>query len=207
MNIKEAIDWIDLVGPLIPRKEHLKVGVCCGFTEISEVRTRVLVGNYPILVGSQDLSPFREGPFTGEESAKELKGLADLAILGHSERREYFHETDDLIAKKTKRAMEAGILPLLCVQETSTPIPDGVTLVAFEPISAIGSGKPDSPKNADQVAASIIQKHANIEVLYGGSVTSKNAKSYLSQKHISGLLIGGASLDAGEFLKIVKALI
>ncbi len=204
-NIQEALEWVNLVGPKLERRDNIKVVVCPSFVCLEEVKRAVLVGNYPILVGSQDLSPFSEGPYTGEESAVELTGIADLAILGHSERRQNFGETDTTVAKKVKQALTASIQPLVCIQGPDTPIPVDCKLVAFEPVEAIGSGHPDTPEDAAQVAAQVKKGHSDLEVLYGGSVTSKNSQSFMKEESLSGLLIGGASLDAKEFVKIVES--
>lgn len=204
-NLSDALDWISKVGPELPVDENLKIVVCPPFIDIVEVEKSVKVGNFPILVGAQDLSPFEEGPYTGEEAASILKDIVDLAILGHSERRQNFGETDELISKKVLEAKENNIIPLVCVQNEKTPIPDGVNLVAYEPIEAIGTGHPDTPEDADIVASKIKNSYGEfIEVLYGGSVKSENFDSFLKKENISGLLIGGASLDALEFVKIVK---
>lgn len=202
-NIADALDWIDQVGPRLTRRPNLKVVVCPGFTEIEEVKKSVLVGNYPMTVGSQDLSPFKEGPFTGEEPAHSLVGIADLAILGHSERRQNFGETDEMVARKVDRAIEAGITPLVCVQAVETPIPAKCRLVAYEPIFAIGTGVPDSPENANNIAAQLKKENGELEVLYGGSVNSDNIAQFLAQEHIDGVLVGTASLPAEEFLAII----
>ncbi|OGE30947.1 hypothetical protein A2631_04680 [Candidatus Daviesbacteria bacterium RIFCSPHIGHO2_01_FULL_44_29] len=204
-NITEALTWISEVGPHLRPREDIQIVVCPGFTELEEVHKSVLTGNFPIMVGSQDLSPFPPGAYTGEESAQELVGLVQLAILGHSERRLNFAETDEMIAQKVKQADKAGITPLVCVQSTQTPVPDGCRLVAFEPIEAIGSGQPDTPKDAEEVATSLKERYGpDLTVLYGGSVESRNVGSFIKQPDISGVLIGGASLDAREFVKIVK---
>lgn len=202
-TISEALAWVDVVGPELPRKENLKVVVCPTFTDIEEVKKAVLVGNYPLLVGAQDLSPFEDGPYTGEESARILSELVDLVILGHSERRQNFNETDELVAQKASQALQYRIQPLVCLQDTSTLIPQGVKLVAYEPVFAIGSGKPDTPENASQVAENVKERSQEVEVLYGGSVNAQNCKPFLQQLNLSGLLIGKASLEAEEFLKIV----
>lgn len=204
-TISEALAWIDVVGPNIPKRENLKVVVCPNFTDTEEVKKAVLVGNYPLMVGAQDLSPFNDGPYTGEESARILKELVDLAILGHSERRENFGETDEVVAEKVKRAKEHQIIPLVCVQNESALIPEGVKLVAYEPVFAIGTGNPDTPDNASAVAEKLRNKYGdNVEILYGGSVTADNAKAYLQKENIGGLLIGKSSLDPEEFVKIVE---
>lgn len=205
MTIANALEWVGQVGPQIPKHQWLKIVVCPPFSDIEEVRKTILVGNFPMLVGSQDLSPFGEGAYTGEEPAKLLKEFVDLAIVGHSERRQNFGETDEMVAKKVKRALDNQIIPLVCVQSENTPVPDGCKLVAYEPIFAIGTGNPDTPENANQVARSLKQKHGqNLQVLYGGSVNSVDCRDFVAQENINGLLIGKASLDPQEFIAIVK---
>lgn len=201
--IAEALNWISIVGPKIERRDNLKVVVCPTFTAIEEVKKAILVGNFPLMVGAQDLSPFPEGAYTGEEAASILKQFVDLAIIGHSERRQKFGETPEIVGEKVRQALDHQIMPLLCVQGKDTPIPEGVNLIAYEPIFAIGTGDPDTPENADSVASFFKQKGIG-EVLYGGSVTSENVGGFISKPNISGVLVGGASLDPEEFLKIVK---
>lgn len=203
-GIKEAVEWIDFVGPKIGQRPNIKIVVCPSFIDIEEVKKTILVGNYPLLVGSQDLSPFDVGAYTGEEAASILKQFVDLSILGHSERRQNFGETDETVSQKVKQAIDHQITPLVCVQNEGTPIPESCKLVAFEPIFAIGTGNPDTPQNAEDVAGKLKQNRPDLEVLYGGSVTSENAKGFLMQDSISGLLIGTSSLDASEFVKIVE---
>lgn len=204
-TIFEALDWVSKVGPNIPKQDNLKVVVCPTFTAISEVKKAITVGNFPITTGSQDLSPFDAGAYTGEEAAELLKDLVGFSILGHSERRQNFKEDDEMMAKKVEQAKNKGIVPLVCVQGSDTPIPSGCNLAAYEPIFAIGTGKPDTPENANSVASELKAKYrVTLEVLYGGSVTSQNAKSFIMQPNISGFLIGKASLDAMEFVKIIK---
>ncbi len=203
-NIQEALAWISEVGPQIPKRENLKVVVCPTFVCLEEAKKAIMVGGYPLMVGSQDLSPFDEGSFTGEEAAKILKDIVEISILGHSERRKNFNETDEMVAKKVEQAEEYNIEPLVCVQDQNGVVPQKVKLVAYEPVFAIGTGNPDTPANANNVAESLKGKYGEINILYGGSVTSENAKAFLQQPNISGLLIGGASLDPAEFVKIIN---
>jgi triosephosphate isomerase (TIM) len=207
-TISEALDWISLVGPNVPRRDDLKIVICSTFSTLSEIKKAITVGNFPLMVGSQDLSPFGEGAYTGEEAAIFLKDLVELSIIGHSERRENFLESDELIARKVKQALQNNIIPLVCVQGSDALVPDSCKLIAYEPIFAIGTNNPDTPENANNVANALKKLYSfpnnEIEVLYGGSVTSENISSFLNQFSISGALIGKASLDAQEFLKIIQ---
>lgn len=202
-TIAEALDWVSKVGPQIPKKASLKVVICPTFSCLSEIKKIIQVNNFPIMIGSQDLSSFGIGAYTGEEPAELLNQLVSLSILGHSERRQNFSETDEMIAKKVQQALDNKIMPLLCVQDEKTPVPSGSKLIAYEPIWAIGTGKPDTPESASEVAAAFKQKYGEVEALYGGSVTSQNVRGFIMQENISGVLVGNASLDAEEFIRIV----
>lgn len=203
-NIKEALEWVAQVGPNLPKNKQLKVVVCPIFTAMSEVKKAITVGNFPLMVGVQDLSLFGAGAYTGEEPAELLNQIAGLAILGHSERRKNFGETDEVIAKKAAAALANNIIPLVCVQNADTLVPAGCKLVAYEPVSAIGTGNADTPENADEVARLLKEKNNALEVLYGGSVNAQNVKSFVDKDNISGVLVGNASLDPLEFLKICQ---
>ena len=216
-TIQEALDWISKVGPNLPKSPStssgLKVVVCPTFSCLSEVKKAITVGGFPLMVGSQDLSPFDIGAYTGEESALLLRELISLSIIGHSERRENFGETDEMIAQKNKQALENGIIPLVCVQGEETPVPKDCQLIAYEPIWAIstgltntpGVGKADTPADANKIADSFRKKYGSeLEVIYGGSVDSTNVKGFITQTEIAGVLVGNASLSADEFLRIVK---
>lgn len=206
-NIAEALDWVSKVGPQIPKADNLKVVVCPSFSALSEVKKAITVGNFPIMVGSQDLSPFGTGAYTGEEPALLLKDLISVSILGHSERRKNFSETDEMVVKKTEQAIQNNILPLVCVQNEETPVPQNCKLVAYEPIFAIGTGNPDTPENNNRVAGILKGKYGqDLEVLCGGSVNSENIKACIDQQNIAGALIGNASLDAEEFVKICQTI-
>lgn len=204
LSLSESLEWINKVGPQLNKREDLQVVVCPRFSALAELHQEIKTNNYPIVLGSQDLSPFGIGSFTGEEPAELLKELVSMSIVGHSERREKFAETDGMIAEKIKQAQESGIEPILCIQNSETPIPEGVKIAAYEPVFAIGTGTPDTPENAQKVASQIKSIAPDINILYGGSVTSENCESFVEQEEICGLLIGKASLDASEFLKIIQ---
>ncbi len=205
-TIAEALDWVGQVGPKLIHKPGIQVVVCPTFLAAEEVKKVVMVGHFPLLVGVQDLSPFEEGPFTGEEAARILSDVVDLAILGHSERRQNFGETDQMVAQKVAQALKYNIKPLVCVQGPDTPVPPGVKLVAYEPLFAIGTGHPEDPVNASQVARQLKERvDTSLQVLYGGSVTGENVGSFLSVENLSGLLVGGASLDPQQFGRIVQS--
>lgn len=210
-SISEALEWVSFVGPKLEKRDYLKAVICPTFSCIFEVKKAVTAGNFPLMVGSQDLSPFGIGAYTGEESAAFLKDFISLAILGHSERRFNFKEDDGLVAKKVEQALQNNIIPLVCVQDDQTKIPEGCNLIAYEPVGAIstgltntpGVGKPDNPENANQMAKFFKQKYTNnLEVIYGGSVTSANVGGFISQPDISGVLVGNAALNPEEFVKI-----
>lgn len=213
-NIAEALDWVARIGFQIPRVEELKVVVCPTFSTLSELKKAIVVGNFPLLVGAQDLSPYGRGAYTGEESAEFLNQLISLAILGHSERRQQFGETNEMVAKKTTQALKNNIIPLVCVQNEETPVPEGCWLIAYEPVWAIstgltntpGIGRPDTPEDAGKMAGIFKGKYGQqLEVIYGGSVNPDNVGGFLTRENISGVLVGQASLDAEVFVKICKA--
>ncbi len=155
-----------------------------------------------ITIGSQDVFWEERGAFTGEVSPAMLKNLGcQYVIIGHSERRKYFRETDEMINKKIKAALKAKLKPILCIENLSQL--KGVsrnTIVAYEPVFAISSGKPCSIEKAKRIRKRI----NNNFVLYGGSVISQNAKDYIEKAGFQGLLIGNASLNPKEFTKIVR---
>lgn len=203
-TIAEALEWVGLVGPKIPKDERLSVWVCPPFNALGEVKKAVQVGGFSIRVGVQNVSQFGVGAYTGEVAAQLLSELADLAILGHSERRNLLGETDEMVARKVAEVAKVGIEPLVCVQDSETQVPAGVKLVAYEPVFAIGTGTPDTPENAAGVARSLKKVWGqNLEVLYGGSVNGDNTKAFLQREEISGLLVGGPSLEADSFLEII----
>jgi triosephosphate isomerase (TIM) len=186
-------------------------------------------------LGAQDVSAHEQGAFTGEVSAAMLREfMVRYVIVGHSERRQYHGETDALVADKAKAALAAGMTPIVCVGETLAEREAGKTeevvkrqmaavihtnghciseiAVAYEPVWAIGTGKTATPEQAQQMHALLRAQlkaatgHSErVHILYGGSMNASNAQALLAQPDIDGGLIGGASLKAEDFLKIVAA--
>lgn len=167
--------------------------------------------------GAQNCFWENSGAYTGEISPKMLKDLGcKYVIIGHSERRKYQGETDEMINRKIKTALREKLKVILCVEMLSQIKKDlkGILpkefknlILAFEPVSAIGTGQPYSIKEAKNANFAILKTlRKNIPVLYGGSVNSKNAKNYIKEAKFQGLLIGKTSLNAKEFIKIVKSI-
>lgn len=158
----------------------------------------------PLKLGAQNVSAFHEGAYTGEVTAKMLRSVTKYVIIGHSERRKYFHEEDQILPEKVKRTLESGIIPVYCIQDEKTYIPQGVKFVAYEPVFAIGSGTPDSPQNADSVGRVVKSKIPDSIFIYGGSVTPVNITGFLVSPNIDGVLPGKASLDPLVFGEMIS---
>lgn len=202
---KEAAEWLEEFSNLqLTSTEEKEIIACPSFTVLPDMKKIVSEKNLPIKLGAQDISPFEEGAYTGEINAKQVKEFAEYALVGHSERRMKLGENDEMVAKKFQEASKNTIESIFCVQGVDTPIPEGVKIVAYEPVSAIGTGNPDTPENAEIVAKSIREKHAVEFVLYGGSVTGENVSDFTKMESINGVLVGGASLDANKFSQIIE---
>ena len=205
-NENEAKSWLEEFSKIkelnldLTQKEII---ICPSFTQLFSFFSYFSSNNINIKLGSQNVSPFDEGAYTGEVNAKQIKDFASFVLVGHSERRTNFNETDDMLTKKVEMSLKYGLTPIFLVQNQEDLIPQSVQVVAYEPVLAIGTGTPDSPENADAVAAMIKSKN-NVQVLYGGSVTADNVKSFTSKVDIDGVIIGGGSLEAQEILKIIQ---
>ena len=189
-----------------------------------------------IKIGGQNISEYENGAFTGEVSASILRDMKmDYVIIGHSERRQIFNETNEIISRKFNLAHQNNLIPILCVGETfderrnnqtktviETQIQSIIentdislfanSIIAYEPIWAIGTGETASPTIAEEVHINIreiieaynVESAASIPILYGGSVNSRNCQALFEMNNINGGLIGGASLDSLDFIKIYQ---
>jgi triosephosphate isomerase (TIM) len=211
----------------------VEVAVCPPFVYL-DAAARYLEGS-SIALGAQNLSTETKGAFTGEIAAEMLSDCGcKYVIVGHSERRQLYHESDALVATKVAAALRAGLTPILCVGETLRQREAGSTLsvieaqlgavftqlgsqieqtvIAYEPVWAIGTGQTATPEQAQKVHAfirrllgSVTTQSDGISILYGGSVKADNAVKLFAQPDIDGGLVGGASLNAEEFAAICKA--
>lgn len=204
-NSQEAKGWLVGISNFqFPISNEKEVIICPPFTLLSTLRTAIDEKSMPVKLGAQNISPFAQGAYTGEINAAQAREFAEYVLIGHSERRTHFAETDEMLVAKVKQALAVGLEPIFCIQSDQTAIPDGVTIVAYEPIEAIGSGHPDTPDDAAAVAQAVKEKYPSVTaVLYGGSVKADNVQDFTSVPSIDGVLVGGASLDAEEWDEII----
>ena len=236
---KTTADAVALVGALktaVAGITKSEIVVCPPFTALAAVAGAL--GGSNLQLGAQNVHWEKEGAFTGEIAPAMLKDLCvRYAIVGHSERRQFFGETDAGVNKRAKATLASGLRPIVCVGEmladreagrTEAVVTGQVrgslagfskddilnTVVAYEPVWAIGTGKTASPAQAQEVHALIRRLLGElfgadvadqVRIQYGGSVKPDNAKELLGQPDIDGALVGGASLKAGDFAAIVKA--
>lgn len=200
----EAKSWLEVFKTIDKNLfEEKQIIICPPFTLLDIFRSFLSQNNLHVSLGAQTVSSVDEGAHTGEVNARQIKDFADYVIIGHSEERKLLNESDSLSQEKVSLSLKYGLTPIFCIQDKDTFIPQGVSIVAYEPIFAIGSGNPDTPQNANQVAKDIKEK-GNYKVLYGGSVTSANIKTFTMESDLSGVLVGGGSLEAAEFIKIIQ---
>lgn len=203
-DLTEAYHWLHTFAalPLEQLEGGVEVILCPPYPLLSIVND-ILYDPF-IKLGSQDVSQYEPGAHTGEVTAKTLSGIVDYAIVGHSERRSQYSESNEVIAAKCDRALAEHINPIICVRGSQDVIPKNCTFVAFEPIEAIGTS------NNMPIADVLITKQ-NLHLsdthvfLYGGSVTSQNAQEYLQSDKIDGVLVGSASLNPKELFAIALA--
>lgn len=212
-----------------------EVAVFPGFTSLRSIQTLIDADQYEIKLGAQDISQHDSGAYTGEVSGVALKKLeVKYVLIGHSERRQYHSESDEIVQAKTAAAFRHGIIPVICVGETaeqletegSAAVPVRQTLaalsnqenlgefvIAYEPVWAIGTGQVATPEVASSVCskirAAIAEAHGQdvadrTRILYGGSVKAANVAGFLRSPEVDGVLVGGASLDSEEFSGIAR---
>ena len=232
-TVAEAAEYVDALLPRIAATPH-DVVLCPPYLALSEVVERSR--GSAVRVAAQNMHEEDTGAFTGEVSAPMLAAIdVDAVVLGHSERRRHFIETDEALARKVPAALAVGLQPILCIGESEEARDAGQTVgvlerqlqadlaevgegsmaelvIAYEPIWAIGTGRTATPEQAQEACAfirDVLRERGGVgdrvRILYGGSVKPDNAAELLAQEDIDGALVGGASLDPDEFAAIVEA--
>jgi triosephosphate isomerase len=224
--------FFDSFLPLVKDSSHCEIAVCAPFIDLPAA-IEATAGSR-VAIGAQNLYWANEGAFTGEISGPMLKALGcEWVIVGHSERRQYFGETDETVLKRTQAAIAAGLKVIVCAGEMLAEREAGQTnavlekqftagiaplspeefsqiVIAYEPVWAIGTGKTATPEMAADAHAAIRSlaaarfDAASLRILYGGSVKPDNVASLMAQEEIDGALVGGASLDPTSFSRIVN---
>lgn len=234
-TVAEALDLVNGLRRELAGVKEVDIAVCPPYTTLSEVSKVILDSN--IRLGAQNMSENNAGAFTGEICAAMLKEFCvRYVILGHSERRQYQKESDELIAKKALAAHAASLKPIICVGETLAEREGGITekvvgtqlkgslaglskeqmvetVIAYEPVWAIGTGKTATPQQAQDVHAFIRRTVASlfdeavakrVRIQYGGSVKPSNARELMSLPDVDGALVGGAALEVRSFTDLIK---
>ncbi len=231
-TIPEAVALVDAMLDELPFIQGVEKVLCPPFISLDAVRSRVM--GTGILVGAQDAYWEPKGAYTGEISVSMLAGLVDYVIVGHSERRQYFHEADGDVNRKVRAALDAGLRVIMCVGESLAENEMGHTesfveaqvragladvggterlIVAYEPIWAIGTGRAATPEDAGRVIGHIRRVVENLagaraandlRILYGGSITPENFPPFVAHPEVDGGLVGGASLRADSFLALAR---
>jgi len=231
-TVSEAIELVNEMLPGLDRIGNVDKVICPPFVSLAAIKE--LIKGSTIKLGAQNLYFEEKGAYTGEISPLMLAELCEFVIVGHSERRQYFHETIEVVDKKVQAALKASLKPILCIGESLEENEAGKTeevltrqlsspsariyyfsglILAYEPIWAIGTGRAATGKQANETIGFIRQHIARqydkgiaqkVRILYGGSVTANNIAEFVNQPEIDGALVGGASLKATEFLSIAR---
>ena len=235
-TVGESVDTALALKPLVTNANHCEVVIAPVFTALKTVADRV-EGSSLQLAGQNCSTELEQGAHTGEVAAFMLRDVgANYVIIGHSERRQHYFETDTMVRRKVQAAITSGLTAIMCVGESMEQRDQGIAervvsgqlsgglsgltpsdldriIIAYEPVWAIGTGRTATPEQAQEMHAFIRRVFAeghsaggagNLRILYGGSVKPDNISGLMAQPDIDGALVGGASLEAGSFAKIVN---
>lgn len=230
-TISEAVELVKAMQDELDKIANVDKVICPPFVSLAAVRE--LIEGSSIKLGAQNLFFVEKGAYTGEISPLMVSDLCEFVIIGHSERRQYFNETGEIVNKKIVAALKVGLKPILCIGERLEENEAGKTeevvtgqlgssltgidyinglIIAYEPVWAIGTGRAATGEQANETISLIRRNIARLysdgiaqdmRILYGGSVTAANTTEFMKQPEIDGALVGGASLKATEFLSIV----
>ena len=231
-TLMEAVDLVNEMKEPLDAVDGVDKVVCPPFISVAVI-SEILMGS-TVKVGAQNMYFKEKGAFTGEISPSMLVDICEYVIIGHSERRQYFNETDEMVNKKVRAALDAGLKPIICIgenleqnklRETAQIVTaqakvalDGIgystaIVIAYEPIWAIGTGKAATGIDANatiRIIRGVIgdmygaKATQDMRILYGGSVTATNITEFIMQTEIDGALVGGASIKAEEFISMVE---
>jgi len=231
-TVSEAIELVSEMRRKLDEIDDVEKVICPPFISLAVVKE--LIRGSSIRLGAQNLYFEEKGAYTGEISPLMLADLCEFVIIGHSERRQYFNETGEIVNKKLRAALKIGLKPILCIGEKLEENEAGRTeevvteqlesalagigslgglIIAYEPVWAIGTGKAATGRQVNETIGLIRHNVAQLydkevaqqmRILYGGSVTADNIAEFVQQSEIDGALVGGASLKASEFLSIVR---
>ena len=231
-TLMEAVDLVNEMKEPLDAVDGVDKVVCPPFISVAVI-SEILMGS-SVNVGAQNMYFKEKGAFTGEISPSMLVDICEYVIIGHSERRQYFNETDEMVNKKVRAALDAGLKPIICIgenleqnklRETAQIVTaqakvalDGIgystaIVIAYEPIWAIGTGKAATGIDANatiRIIRGVIgdmygaKATQDMRILYGGSVTATNITEFIMQTEIDGALVGGASIKAEEFISMVE---
>lgn len=212
-TLEEAMGWLAEVGPLAAKSPY-EVIVCPPFPFLYPISQEIQAKKYRISLGIQNVSPFPAGAYTGAVCARNLEGFSvKYTLVGHSERRNYFHETTQEVANKVTQLIEANITPIICVDREhivsqANALEDGERkrcLVLYETVGHIGTGEVEELPSVLQAVEDI---HAafgfQVPVIYGGSVSDTTRDLFMKSEKLAGVGVGTKSLDAKEFGKIIQ---
>ncbi len=231
-TVEEAVQLVNEMRPALEQIGNVEKVVCPPFVSLASVKE--LLAGSSLKLGAQNLYFQEKGAYTGEISPLMLADLCEFVIIGHSERRQYFNETGEIVNQKVLAALRVGLKPILCLGERleeneagktekivteqlrlsldAVNRPDSLT-IAYEPVWAIGTGRAATGKQANETIGLIRQRLSelydtefaqSVRLLYGGSVTAGNTAEFMREPEIDGALVGGASLSATEFASIVR---
>lgn len=213
-TLAEAEGWLEKFSQNYTPHPQVQVIIAPPSLYLAPLRQKLEQSNTAqIALAAQNLSPFPLGAYTGEIAAEMLKDFVDFAIVGHSERRRYFQETNQTVANKVSEAKAAHIKPIVCIDRPYARTQIGAIqeedlsgiIIGYAPVEAIGINIPQSPAKTREVAGEIQQMAPDTPILYGGSINKDNAEDFLELAGLAGLMVGSASLDPEEFAHICTA--